>query len=103
MIVKFDCGGQRRKRNYATLGCSCMVKYVFAQFLNLSNWRKCTTYEHSVQIGGAGAEVCKNLILAGINLALCDEGLVDAACVKTNVFLRDSDVIIYIYILVDCP
>jgi len=43
-------------------------------------------------LGGAAAELCKNLVLAGVNLTVRDDGAVDEECVVTNVFLRPDDV-----------
>lgn len=43
-------------------------------------------------LGALGAEIVKNLVLAGINLTLADEELVTEADLGTNFFLTASDV-----------
>jgi len=42
--------------------------------------------------GGLNVEVCKNIILAGISVTVCDERPVGAAQLGANFFLREDDV-----------
>ena len=43
-------------------------------------------------LGALGAEVCKNLVLAGINVTLVDDAVVTERDVGVQYFLRRSDV-----------
>lgn len=45
-----------------------------------------------VGLSGVGAEVCKNMILAGVNLTIYDRNLVKKEDILTNFYLRDSSI-----------